>query len=78
MSKRAWLAVALVIGGGILLQIPSWGSRMEHQAGDGHDHTQMESAMTSGAAAGVSTAGADVDAPLPGTRTVRLEVTGMT
>ena len=78
MSKRTWLAVVLVIGGGILLQIPSWGSHTEHHAGDGHEHALPANATTSGATAGVPTARSQVDVPLPGTRTVQLEVTGMT
>lgn len=66
MSKRSWLLVALALGAGILLQIPSWGGHAEHHAADGHDH---------GPAAGTDVA---ATAERPGTRTVTLEVTGMT
>jgi len=66
MSKRAWMLVALVLGGGILLQIPSWGGHAEHHAADGHDHESMDGMATPGVAENASQ------------RTVALEVTGMT
>jgi hypothetical protein len=66
MSKRTWLLIGLVLGGGILLQIPSWGGHAEHHAADGHDHGSM---------VGMADA---AHAERPGTRTVTLEVTGMT
>lgn len=66
MSKRSWLLVGLVLGGGILLQIPSWGGHAEHHAEDGHHHGS------------VTEMAASVAAENPGQRTVTLEVTGMT
>ena len=66
MSKRTWLIVALVLGGGILLQVPTGGDHGEHHAADGHDHGAMTEMTT------------PASAQLPGTRTVALEVTGMT
>ncbi len=63
MSKRSWLAVTLVIGVGILLQIPDRGGHIEHHATDGHDHGSMALGPVEGT---------------PGQRTVVLEVTGMT
>jgi len=66
MSKRSWILVSLVLGGGILLQIPSWGGHAKHNAADGHDHGSMiEVAATA-------------TAENPAQRTVALEVTGMT
>jgi len=68
MSKRSWLLVAVVLGGGILLQIPSWGWGNHSNAGRG---AMTEMGMT-------------VSDDLPGsrtalgTRTVPLDVTGMT
>ena len=41
MSKRSWFLIAVVLGGGILLQIPTWGDHAEHHAEDGHDHRAM-------------------------------------
>jgi len=64
MSKRAWMLVGLALGGGILLQIPSWG---------GHDHetmTGMTSARMASEEASAGTAATQ--------RTVALDVTGMT
>ena len=66
MTKRSWILVGLALVGGILLQIPSWGGHAEHHATDGHDH---------GRVAGMA---ASATAERPGTRTVNLEVTGMT
>ena len=66
MSKRTWFLVALALGGGILLQIPTWGGHAEHHAADGHAH--CSTAGVTGAA----------HAEHPGMRTVALEVTGMT
>lgn len=72
MSKRTWLLVGLALGGGILLQIPEWGSHAEHHAGDGHDHAsvaEMEAMVE------VTAMGDQENASTP---TVALEVTGMT
>ncbi|MFQ5679934.1 MAG: hypothetical protein ACE5HP_10810 [Gemmatimonadota bacterium] len=66
MSKRTWFLVGLVLGGGILLQIPSWGGHAEHHAADGHDHGSMAEAADA------------ARSERPGMRTVALEVTGMT
>ena len=66
MSKRSWLLVGLVLGGGVLLQIPGWGGHAEHHATDGHDHGSM--AQIAAAAT----------AEHPGQSVVTLEVTGMT
>lgn len=66
MSKPTWLLVTVALGGGILLQIPSWGGHAEHDAADGHDHASM-TAMA-----------ASMTAESPGERVVALEVTGMT
>ena len=65
MSWKEWAAVAVVIGGGILLQIPTWGGHSEHHAEDGHDHA-------SAVAASAATAAENGD------RAVGLAVTGMT
>lgn len=72
MSKRTWLLVGLVLGGGILLQIPEWGGHADHHADDGHEHESMVaiSEMVHGAATEKAAAAA--------TRTVALEVAGMT
>lgn len=72
MSKRTWLLVGLVLGGGILLQIPEWGGHADHHAGDGHEHESMTeiSDMVDGAATKTGDAAAR--------RTVALEVSGMT
>ncbi len=63
MSKRSWFLVGLVLGGGILLQIPSWGGHAKHHAADGHDHESMAETAT---------------ANRPGHHTVALKVAGMT
>jgi len=60
------MLVALALGGGILLQIPSWGGHAAHHAADGHDHGSMDGMAASGVAENASQ------------RTVALEVTGMT
>ncbi|MFV1988549.1 MAG: hypothetical protein ACC682_14835 [Gemmatimonadota bacterium] len=64
MSKRSWLLVAVVLGAGILLQIPSWGW------GDHGVDVQERGAMM-----GTDAAASD---QFPGTQTVFLDVTGMT
>jgi len=75
MSKRAWMLVALALGGGILLQIPTWGGHAEHHAGDGHDHAAM-TGMASGQMESRATSATAVDDA--NQRTVALDVTGMT
>ena len=66
MSKRAWVLLAVVLGGGILLQIPSWG--WGTHGGD---------VQNRGAMPGMEMAASASD-QIPGTRVVPLDVTGMT
>lgn len=69
MSKRAWILVAVLLGGGVLLQIPQHGP-------DEMDHASMAGTETStetGSSAVSATA-----LEIAAVRTVRLEVTGMT
>jgi len=66
MSKRSWLLVAVVLGAGILLQIPSWG--WGDHGGDGQNRGEMTGMGLDAAASG----------EVPGTQTVFLDVTGMT
>lgn len=80
MSNRTWLLVAVALGGGILLQIPSWGGRAEHDADDGHDHAELAAEMAGmdGEMADTEMSASSPEAERPGARTVALEVTGMT
>ena len=72
MSTRTWLFVGLVLGGGVLLQIPEWGGHAEHRAGDGHEHESMAEVSNLVDEAATETADAAAE------RTVALEVSGMT
>ncbi|RMH11815.1 MAG: hypothetical protein D6701_14525 [Gemmatimonadetes bacterium] len=71
MSKRDWILVGVVLGAGVLLQIP----RHDH---DGHGHGDHEHGAAPHAALhGETGAGAHADLPA-GARELTLAVTGMT
>ena len=70
MSRKHWNVVAVVIGAGILLQIPGHGGRGEEHGG----HTAVEVP----ARASDQSRGAGPDPAAGPYRTIVLEVTGMT
>ncbi len=69
MSKRAWILVAILLGGGVLLQIPWRGpGKMDRSSVAGTESfTETGSSTVSETAEEIASV-----------RTVRLEVTGMT
>ena len=69
MSKMHWALVVVVLGGGVLLQIP----RHDPHAADGHDHPELEAGTANRSDGGIS----PTDIPGPGV-TVKLAVSGMT
>lgn len=69
MSKTQWGLVVVVLGTGVLLQIP----RHDHHAADGHDHPELTLGGTNESDGGISAS----DIPGPGV-TVELAVSGMT
>ena len=69
MSRTQWALVAVVLGAGVLLQIP----RHDHHAEDGHDPPELAAGGTLESDGGISPS----DIPGPGT-TVELAVSGMT
>lgn len=71
MSRRHWLAVAVVLGAGILLQIPGHGRTGEEH--DGHPAVDAPEPVRSDQPAGPGPAA--MAGPY---RTIALEVTGMT
>ncbi len=69
MSKTQWALVVVVLGAGILLQIP----RHDHNAADGHDHPELTLGGAGEGDGGISPS--DISGP---GRIVELAVSGMT
>lgn len=74
MSRKEWIAVVLVIGVGIVWQIPLHDDAMPPDAAD-HAHAPAERVGAAGQGASATPAPAELAGPY---RTIALEVTGMT